>query len=132
MSSGYYDDSSITTNISNLKGTINYTLVHQHTGNSTSGGGCYTKAVAKTRYCTGHVWGDWHKAGPDDARYERKDCIYCGAYMLHNGQVLGDSRINYIAYECNCGYEEGDYIRNTDDYSTITANEKISKATITY
>ena len=146
LSPGYYNSSSISTDISNLPGTIDYTLVHQHTGSSTSGGGCYTVAHTKTT-SSKRACGTFHRvsSGNDSNgvmtyNYKCSTCgAYCGWQPSTNGGSDPEGTTHYVTstststyYTCGCELNEGDYIRDTDDYSSIAANEKISKVTITY
>lgn len=135
LSSGYYDDSSITTNISNLKGTINYTLVHQHTDS------CYSYTYGERHQSiVGTNWGSWE----DDTHYPNNNpgthnvyqCKDCGLINLYGPCIHRCSAAPMETYitgkTLTCGITENSVVRETDDYSSIAANEKISKVTITY
>lgn len=111
------------------KGTITYTLVHQHTGNSSSGGGCYTNSHTEARsytYTT-QEWG-WIPVAPGSPEDGGNSDGWGEGWktVTHTGT-------NYVTvYDLGCGHQPGDFMRTTTDYSSIQANERVSKAEITY
>ena len=113
------------------KGNISYVLVHQHTGNSSTGGGCYTVASTQSFYSTGRFTGEraYTRDGKD---YYYYICNRFGEKYAGLG-TAGDSHWEYkTVYGLGCGYEEGDIVRTTTDYSSIQPNEKITKVVIDY
>lgn len=130
---GYYDEFTVSTDIINIPGVITYKLVHQHvnakgavssnTYESTSGG-CFTKAHPYT-YTTKECHGETFIWTHDDGS---------GGYKDEEGYrtVCKDVTKSATNYQVNCGYSVGDYVRDTQDFSSIQNNEKISSVTIDY
>ena len=100
-------------------GNIVYTLVHQHTGSSTSGGGCYTVQKSSQRQVTETVW----KPIPWNNGHGMSGV---GVYTTETKTVTD------YWYELGCNHKDGDFIRTTSDYNSIQPNERIQKAEITY
>ena len=100
-------------------GNIVYTLVHQHTGSPTSGGGCYTVKKSSQRQVTETVW----EPIPWDDGQGRSGV---GVYTTETKTVTD------YWYELGCNHKDGDFIRTTSDYNSIQPNERIQKAEITY
>ncbi|MCM1263800.1 MAG: hypothetical protein NC313_13905 [Butyrivibrio sp.] len=86
---------------------------HQHTGDSSSYGGCYTAAKEGTRIegCDGKVHYNSGPHGPDTAgrMYYSGDCDKCGnhetTYDLyrHEGKCSNGSVVTYTYYDLGCG-----------------------------
>ncbi|MEG1847371.1 MAG: hypothetical protein RRX92_01475 [Lachnospiraceae bacterium] len=120
----------------NPNGTITY-IRHNHTGDASSGGGCYTKAHSHTGACRPMCWvtelefvtdchGDSGNGGFDRTYYR---CGACGLFC-HNGGGLGGPGSRYHhphqvvnptcglggSFEANCGYQENQIISATIHY----------------
>lgn len=111
------------------QGTITYYLVHQHTGDSTSGGGCYTKShiETRTRTFTTQEWG-WIPVAPGSPEDGGNSDGWGEGYKT----VTHTENYNVTVYDLGCDHQPGDFIRTTTDYNSVAANEKISKAEIVY
>lgn len=118
------------------KGTVVYTLVHQHTGSESAGGGCYT--TAHTSYTSCHLTGRMTGSSNESSSPTGKMYYFeCSAGHTWGGWYTGDANSEHAkgystTYSLSCGKNDGDFIRTTTDYSSIQANEKISKVEIQY
>lgn len=139
---GYYSGGRITTNAATIVGTLTVTYGHHHTGNSSSGGGCYGNSqyhagdvCHATRICQG-------------VGYERSDGVWecpwrCGyghtgidygVGRQYDGQPVGECGAGspgYYTYSLSCGKSEGQVVRTSSVYNPGT-NEKINKVEIVY
>ena len=142
LPAGYYNGISVSADISNLKGNVTYTLVHHHTGSATSGGGCYTVPQTTTTnyggYCNQRY--EYTRDPGKPWAYQQIDyhgtCEHCGKELYNAWEPkwvkCPNCNTSSITYTCGCGLNEGDFVRETNDFSSINDNEKISKVTITY
>ena len=132
LGAGYYDSVSVSTDIKDVNGTITYQIGHKHIGDDVTKGGCYTKAIGtkKVRCATPMTM-----YGNGDYGWGR--CPYCGKeYASSNYANGGTARCPYdvtvTQYAINCGHEEGEYIRDTNDMNDVGSDEYIISATIKY
>ena len=143
LSSGYYDAVNVSTTL-NPTGSIVYHIGHVHTGSSSAYGGCYTvkHGSQRTVTCSGYSaredWGGWYDEDGDGVATQHHFWIYD---CPHGQSAYGDGPTSYVSvthtvndvyYSLGCGLSEGQHTRDTSDISTLTANEKIISATITY
>ena len=116
---------------------IVYSLGHVHTGGTLSYAGvsgCYESVYEAYTYTS-----TFHETctGPDGVS---QYCGRCGASLSSSGGiswgVSGCTPHNVTGYRYAghliCGMEEGDFVRDTSDLSTMTDGEKILKAEITF
>ena len=82
---------------------------HQHTGDSSSGGGCYTnkKTGSTSKQCAGYTGYSWESGGKWYVT-----CTTCGHYWEVSGSGIGYQKCpktttsSYTYYELGCGQEE--------------------------
>ena len=99
--------------------------MHYGTPNSSTANGCYTKATTHTGTTTVvGSYGDW---------------VYKGPGYGSDGWVWDPDKPNYVTsnysytlYDIGCGYEEKEFIRETQDISSLGPDETIISATIIY
>ena len=110
--------------------------MHRHTGNSSTGGGCYT--VAHTSYTSCTLRGTCIGSSSDSSSPTGK-MYYFRCPLGHewggwyDGNASSEHAKGYsTTYSLGCGKAEGDFIRTTTDYSSIKSDEKVSKVEITY
>lgn len=104
---GYTDGVS---QIQSANAQIIYTY-HQHTGNSSSHGGCYTVLKTGTRRigCTGSISYNTGPFGPDTSgnMYYAGDCTVCGTHATSHSQGSGGCpngrEEQYTYYDLGCG-----------------------------
>lgn len=126
LPAGYYNGLSISTDLTKINGKITYTLGHHHTGSASSGGGCYTRAVAHYGQKQEIVgYGHYVYVGPADDNWD-------GYKYDPNAPEYRWVSYTYYTYDVGCGMNEGQYVRETTDINTKTDNEIITKATIEY
>lgn len=116
--------------------------MHHHTGSATSGGGCYTVPQTTTThyggYCNNRYEYTWDAGTPGAHQVVdyHGTCEHCGRDLCKawesGWRECPSCNTSSITYTCGCGLNEGDFVRETDDFSSINDNEKISKVTITY
>ena len=54
-------------------------------------------------------------------------------YEGHDGEIMGCSKWNHVyLYKVGCGYEEKEFIRESDNANNLADNEQIIAVTITY
>lgn len=133
FAAGYYDAFMVSTEIPDIPGTISYQIGHVHTGSS-RGGGCYT-VYLRTESGT-EKWQEAHQWSYSNSAADNV-CTVCGMHSGFQGYQLGGTHTRsrdytYKVYALGCGYENGEYVRDTDEPTDLTANEKIISATITY
>lgn len=130
LPSGYYDNVTVTADPSIVEdGTVTYTLVHQHVGDEVNGGGCYGNPVEK-QVGTESVGHDYYYDGPA-ADYICRRCRAHKQATWNNG-VCYSKPVYATFYETNCGYEKGDYVRETQDYDSIAATEYVKSMEIVF
>lgn len=110
---------------------VTYRLVHQHinasnnpSSNSSESvqGGCYTKARTYSYTTTEAVW-ESYTATEDDGS---------GGYRNFTAWRQVPKTVTHYAtvYDLDCGFTANEFVRETDDYSSIQANEKIESVTV--
>lgn len=103
---------------------ITYTY-HQHTGNSSSGGGCYTVLRTGTHHvgCSGEITCINGPYGPDTSgnMYWTGDCPVCGYHVTSH--TLGEhmncpngSDESYSYYDLGCGMSENTILKAVIDF----------------
>ena len=126
-------------------GTIVYTLGHVHTGgttSSTSRNGCYqSKYESYTYTSTQHSCQTSDGDNGGGIAGTTQFCNICGKTLSYYGGITGDpgsgcyphqvTGYHWVGYLV-CGMNAGDEVRQTSDLSTMTANEKINYATISF
>lgn len=123
--------------------TIRIVVGHHHTGDSTSGGGCYTEQVGQT--CGANIhWGDQYTIGSEGSGYRYgRDGVCTNGHHIHNTGWSAGTAPNLAYQPCRqmlYHYElpadhpaEDSFVRNVDigpgeDKSklVLTANEKVT------
>ena len=119
-------------------GKVTYGLGHKHTGNATSGGGCYTVAKTTTSSHVAYLVGkEYYNSSNNNEGYKYK-CDVCNETFIKE-YWLGSSVPNAVehtkqtkTYSIGCGLTEGSWVRDTDNLSTMANNEMLLSATIVY
>lgn len=94
-----------TGNSTNGGGCYGKAIYHKHTGNSTNGGGCYGKAVTSTKtessyWVDEHYHGNSYTGVPDKCRR----CSKCGKCEKADNHESGCTwTVTYTTYSLNCG-----------------------------
>ncbi|WP_155839539.1 hypothetical protein [Butyrivibrio proteoclasticus] len=101
-----------------MSGQLEYVLYHQHTGGS-GGGGCYTVS---------HQGSSTVAKCHDEPNGEDTDGIPGNEWH----SVCDYHTEHYTYYTLGCGMTPDTYVRTTTDWDSITANERIYQAIITY
>lgn len=137
MPAGYYNETVISTSVTNLPGTITYHYGHHHIGSASSGGGCYT--VAKTEYYTVTV-DDFKKVSiyhaPDGLHPNPPagcQCGHCVGWTETSYEKSGSHQEtrSRTTYSLGCGLNERDEVR-TDSVLNTKSNEILLSCEITY
>lgn len=125
---------------SSQTGTVIYTVVHNHTGNASSGTGCYTNLVSNTPIYGTHV-------GGSHASDQNVYCQYCGVFMGSPKYEDGHWFTNWNStsrqtcyshltgyskvYSLTCGHNNGD-TWETNDVSNLKEGDSIKAITVTF